>query len=134
MHIVSVVLALPLTESGSLDTDGSYSSSRNHVQPLRPWYAIGQSCLVTIVACIWTSAHPNINGPTDSWWTCTKRRIVTMLCAFVAPEVVLYWAFHQRLTAHEIAEAYNKKFAAHHCASFITLSSGSTLITLAKRS
>ncbi|KAF5328418.1 hypothetical protein D9619_013319 [Psilocybe cf. subviscida] len=82
--------------------------------PLRPWYAIGQSCLVTIIACIWTSGHPNINGPMDSWWTCTKRRVVTMLCAFIAPGVVLYWAFQQMLTARAIALAYNREFATQY--------------------
>jgi hypothetical protein len=72
--------------------------------------SILQSCLLTIFVCVWTSAHPNINGPTDSGWTCFKRKIITMLCVVIAPELVLFWALGQRSAAKEIAEKYNKEF------------------------
>lgn len=79
-------------------------------QQLRSVHDIVQSCLFTIFACIWTSIHPNINGSRDSWWTCVKRKVVTTLCAVIAPEVVLLWALRQRFSAQQIAERYNKEF------------------------
>ncbi|KAF5309498.1 hypothetical protein D9619_012289 [Psilocybe cf. subviscida] len=80
-------------------------------QQLRSVFSILQSCLLTIFACVWTSAHPNINSPRDSWWTCLKRQVVTMIYAVISPEVILLWALNQRQAAKTIAEGYNKEFA-----------------------
>lgn len=80
-------------------------------QQLRSVYSIVNSCLLTVFACVWTSIHPNINGPRDSDWTCLKRKVVTALCALIAPELVLLWALRQRTAAKSIAERYNKNFA-----------------------
>jgi hypothetical protein len=77
----------------------------------RTVYSILQSCLLTIFACVWTSAHPNINGPRDSGWTRLKRRVITMLCAVISPEMVVFWALCQHSAAKEIAEKYNTEFA-----------------------
>ncbi|KAF5310086.1 hypothetical protein D9619_010536 [Psilocybe cf. subviscida] len=80
-------------------------------QQLRTVYSIVKSCLLTIFACVWKSAHPNINGPRDSWWTRTKRKLITMLYAVITPELMLLWALNQRQAAKVIAERYNKEFA-----------------------
>ncbi|KAF5309881.1 hypothetical protein D9619_010565 [Psilocybe cf. subviscida] len=80
-------------------------------QQLRTVYDIVQSCLLTIVACVWTSIHQNINGPRDSWWTCMKRRGTSTLCAVIAPELILLWALNQRQAAKTFAVEYNKLFA-----------------------
>ncbi|KAF5328375.1 hypothetical protein D9619_013262 [Psilocybe cf. subviscida] len=111
--ILSLVSA---TSTCCIDVTQCHSAwyPRDGVLPTRQWYTIGQSCLVTIIACVWTSAHPNVNGPMDSGWTCTKRRVVTMFCALFAPEVVLYWAVQQLSTAHEIVSAYNREFASQY--------------------
>ncbi|KAF5309915.1 hypothetical protein D9619_010541 [Psilocybe cf. subviscida] len=77
----------------------------------RTVHSIIQTCFLTIFVCVWKSAHPNINGPRDSWWTCTKRKVVTIFCVLVVPEMVLLWALRQRLAAKIIAEKYNEEFA-----------------------
>lgn len=80
-------------------------------EQLRTIYDIVQSCLLTIFACVWTSTHPNINGPWDSGWTCLKRKMIVTLYGLIAPEMVLSWALRQNLGAKEIAEKYNEEFA-----------------------
>lgn len=86
-------------------------TSDNGTQQLRSTYNIVNSCLLTLFTCVWTSIHPNINGPRDSWWTSIKRKTVTMLCAVIAPEIVFFWAVAQFIYAKLIAEQYNKEFA-----------------------
>lgn len=83
----------------------------NGDHPLRTAYSIVQSCLLTISACVWKSAHPNTNSPTDSGWACLKRRVVIMLCTVIAPELVLLWALKQYSGAKQIAKSYNDVFA-----------------------
>ncbi|KAF5310136.1 hypothetical protein D9619_010570 [Psilocybe cf. subviscida] len=73
--------------------------------------SIMQSCLLTIIACVWSSAHPNIDGPRDSGWTRLKRKVIRMFYTVLAPETVLYWAVSQWLAAKTIAEKYNEEFA-----------------------
>ncbi|KAF8169803.1 hypothetical protein BJ912DRAFT_1048178 [Pholiota molesta] len=67
------------------------------------------SCFATLYACTWSAIHPNIPAPTDSWWTCFKRQIVTMIYALLAPELITTWALRQRLAARRIRNEYNKK-------------------------
>lgn len=86
-------------------------SSDDRDQQLRTVYAIVKSCLLTIFACVWQSAHPNINSATDSSWTRLKRKVITMFYVVVAPELVLYWALCQREAAIAIARVYNKEYA-----------------------
>lgn len=73
----------------------------------RTTFDIIKSCLLTIVACTWTAIHPNIPSPTDTRWIILKRRIVTALCALVAPEAITLWALRQRFAAGRIARDYN---------------------------
>jgi hypothetical protein len=67
------------------------------------------SCFATTFACIWSAIHPNIPAPTDSWWTCFKRQIVTMIYSFLAPELITIWALRQHLAARRIMTEYNEK-------------------------
>lgn len=69
------------------------------------------SCFATIFACTWSAVHPNIPAPTDCWWTCFKRQVVTMIYALLAPEAVTAWALRQRLAARKIADEYNQEVA-----------------------
>ncbi|KAF5309882.1 hypothetical protein D9619_010566 [Psilocybe cf. subviscida] len=87
------------------------SSSDDGGQRFRTVYDIVKSCLLTIFACVWRSAHPNINGPRDSWWTRMKRKVITMLCVLLAPEAMLLWALRQCMEAKRIAKEYNEEFA-----------------------
>ncbi|KAF9473984.1 hypothetical protein BDN70DRAFT_997348 [Pholiota conissans] len=67
------------------------------------------SCFATIFACTWSAIHPNIPAVMDSWWTRFKRQVMTMICALIAPKLITFWAFHQRLVAKGIMEEYNRE-------------------------
>ena len=57
------------------------------------------SCASTILLCTWVALHPDV--PTDpyaSWWKTPiklfiENRVVLMLAAFLAPELILYFSF-----------------------------------------
>ncbi|KAF5322411.1 hypothetical protein D9619_000425 [Psilocybe cf. subviscida] len=76
----------------------------------RSRYDIIRSCILTIIACVWTSGHPNIAAPQDAGWKALKRRIVTMIYALIAPEAVVMWALRQNIAADRIANEYNRAF------------------------
>lgn len=76
----------------------------------RTTYDIIWSCLLTVFACVWTSGHPNIAAPRDSGWTRLKRRVIMMVYALIAPEMVVFWAMRQYAAALWIATDYNKEF------------------------
>ncbi len=77
----------------------------------RTGWSIVWNCLVTIFACTWTAVHPNIPGPADSGWARIKRRIVIMIYAMIAPEMIATWAMRQYLGALLIMNDYNSTFA-----------------------
>src|SRR3954468_14912040 len=60
--------------------------------------AIIQSCIVTLIACIYTAIHLNVPEKTD-WWSLllTKARWVSL--ALIAPEIVVLSAARQFLKA-----------------------------------
>jgi hypothetical protein len=64
------------------------------------------SCLVTLIACIYTAIHLNV--PTE---TSTVRRLFQktkwVLTALIAPEIVLYCASTQFLEARRLVKALN---------------------------
>ncbi|KDR72665.1 hypothetical protein GALMADRAFT_73470 [Galerina marginata CBS 339.88] len=81
----------------------------------RTLYDIVHGCCVTLFACTWLSIHPNICAPSDSDWTSRRRRLKTMLCALIVPELVLVWALRQRTSAKKIAEKQKeKKWTLYH--------------------
>ena len=74
----------------------------------RSQYDIIRSCFITIIACVWTSAHPNIAAPQDAGWKSFKRRLVTMIYALIAPEAIVMWALRQNIASKRIASDYNR--------------------------
>ncbi|KAF5309445.1 hypothetical protein D9619_012474 [Psilocybe cf. subviscida] len=85
-------------------------TSDHGAEQLRTDYTILKSCLLTILACTWKSAHPNINDSRDPWWTRIKRKLVAVFCTLLAPEAVFWWALKQNIQARRIAQAYNRAF------------------------
>lgn len=77
----------------------------------RTTYDIVSSCFGTIIACLWSAAHPNIDGPDDAGWTCLKRRVLNMIYAFIAPELITLWAMRQYVAAKFITQDYNENVA-----------------------
>ncbi|KAF7342145.1 hypothetical protein MVEN_01802200 [Mycena venus] len=91
----------------------------------RTLYGIVWSCLVTILACIWVSVHPNIPPPKAPIKPSLKklslayltrkrlqslmlfgRRLKMMLVALIAPEVMVGFAARQFLAAWRFSKTY----------------------------
>ncbi|KAF9466843.1 hypothetical protein BDZ94DRAFT_1186357 [Collybia nuda] len=64
------------------------------------------SCLVTISACVWIAVHPNIPASTDTQLVVAVRRAGLMMCALIAPEVIILWAMRQWYSARKIAQKH----------------------------
>ncbi|KAF5319408.1 hypothetical protein D9619_008553 [Psilocybe cf. subviscida] len=100
------------------------SSSKS--ESFRTTHGIIWSCFVTIFACVWTSAHPNIPSPRDAGWTRLKRRIIMMVYALIAPETIVLWAWRQYEAAEWIVKDYNDEFTPTASAN-VSLGKASTL-------
>ncbi|KXN85197.1 hypothetical protein AN958_11620 [Leucoagaricus sp. SymC.cos] len=66
------------------------------------------SCLATIFACTWVSMHPNVPDPRWSGFRRLWERIALMFYAVIAPEIMVVWAFRQRMMAFKWANEYNE--------------------------
>ncbi|TFK32498.1 hypothetical protein BDQ12DRAFT_576420, partial [Crucibulum laeve] len=66
------------------------------------------SCLSTIFACTWLAVHPNIPAPNDTEFSIARRRAKIMLYAFLAPEIVIFWAIKQRIAAQDLSDTYHE--------------------------
>lgn len=69
------------------------------------------SCLATIFACTWVAVHPNVPRAQASKWTKFWQKVLIMVYALLAPEVVIAWAMRQWTAARRHAAEYNQK---HH--------------------
>ncbi|KAF7984561.1 hypothetical protein HWV62_13767 [Athelia sp. TMB] len=84
-------------------------------------YSIVQSCIVTILSCVWFAVHPNIPAPKTFrprhsdffartilflWHAILdqKQAAVVFVVSFLAPEWVLAWALRQLLVARKLVQ------------------------------
>ncbi|KAK0432795.1 hypothetical protein EV421DRAFT_2089179 [Armillaria borealis] len=65
------------------------------------------SCLATIFACTWLAVHPNVPSRymrEKGRLSLSLHRVKHMLLAIICPEVVIMWAFRQRLVASALSK------------------------------
>ncbi|KAK0488399.1 hypothetical protein EDD18DRAFT_595373 [Armillaria luteobubalina] len=65
------------------------------------------SCLATIFACTWLAVHPNVPSRymrEKGRLFLSLHRVKHMLLAIICPEVVIMWAFRQRLVASTLSK------------------------------
>jgi hypothetical protein len=72
----------------------------------RSMWDILWSCLATIFACSWVSAHPNIPGPNEFSWRIFLRRLELMFWAIVGPELIIAWAYRQWTSARYLGKLF----------------------------
>ncbi|KAF8998818.1 hypothetical protein BDQ17DRAFT_1502277 [Cyathus striatus] len=60
------------------------------------------SCASTLFLCTWVAIHPNVPDPNEEDWKPLWRRLKIMYWSFLAPELVLTWAFRQYVGARMI--------------------------------
>ena len=67
-----------------------------------------QTCLLTILLCVYNSVHLNIPIHKDSEWRKFYAKSKFVILALFAPEILTYFAWAQRTDAKTIANALNK--------------------------
>ena len=102
---------LPVRQAPTLINASLFARDTADCVAQRTVWTIVWNCLVTIFACTWTAVHPNIPGPADSGRARLKRRIVIMIYAMIAPEMIATWAMRKYLGALLIMSDYNSTFA-----------------------
>ncbi|KAJ7598596.1 hypothetical protein C8J56DRAFT_1039485 [Mycena floridula] len=74
----------------------------------RKLFDIILGCFSTIFACTWVSVHPNVPPPGQSIVKLALRRLMMMLAAVIAPEIVVYFAARQFIFARRFVKEFNK--------------------------
>ncbi|PBK87659.1 hypothetical protein ARMGADRAFT_971666 [Armillaria gallica] len=102
-HIQCLFLLLSTAQTrAAQDNDESSNDSSN-----RTTWDIVWSCLATIFACTWLGVHPNVPSRymrEKGRLFLTLHRIKHMLLAIICPEVIIMWAFRQRLVASTLSK------------------------------
>ncbi|KAF7969696.1 hypothetical protein HWV62_26144 [Athelia sp. TMB] len=104
----------------------SITQSCDDIHTCRTLYSIVQTCLATILACVWAAVHRNIPAPkavpgprkrgrfmkAARWlWAniCNQRELaIVLIVTLLAPEWVLAWAIRQRLRAGKLVMELEK--------------------------
>ncbi|KAJ3498280.1 hypothetical protein NLJ89_g10238 [Agrocybe chaxingu] len=76
---------------------------------MRSTWNIAWSCLSTTFICTWVTVHPDVPHPSASWWFLARRCIKLMIWAFLTPELYVYWAFGQRMSAKKATKYFEGK-------------------------
>jgi hypothetical protein len=67
--------------------------------PGRGTWSLLYSCIFTLALCIWNAIHLNVPTLNESSLVGLRRKIKWVLIALFAPEIVVFVAFQQWLTA-----------------------------------
>ncbi|KAF8865240.1 hypothetical protein BDZ45DRAFT_612349 [Acephala macrosclerotiorum] len=97
---------IPLSNTTALDTEVTgewYPSSST-----RGTGDLLYSCALTLSLCVYTAIHLNIPAPDESAWKQTLRKAKWVLIGIFAPEIVLYTALQQWLSARRLLHALNR--------------------------
>lgn len=101
--VLVLALASGFTHSSSSITLVTESLSTND---LRTVSSLVLSCIFTLVLSIWCCVRPDFPSPRESKFEILKTRLHIVFWVFIAPELVLYWAFRQWWEAGKIAKEY----------------------------
>ncbi|EIW83532.1 hypothetical protein CONPUDRAFT_53237 [Coniophora puteana RWD-64-598 SS2] len=75
----------------------------NFISDRSTWDIIS-SCLLTLLACVYTAVHPNIPSPDDEQLCVFVRQAGIMTLAMIAPELIVVWAIRQWVSAYWLTE------------------------------
>lgn len=70
--------------------------------------AILQSCILTIVACVYTALHMNVLNSSSSTWSQLLQKVKWVIITLLAPELVLAFAAGQLQQALKFRNAMRK--------------------------
>ena len=69
---------------------------------MRSVWDIVLNCLSTTFISTWVAVHPNVPSQDASPWFLRRRRIKLMVWALFTPELYVWWAFKQRMSAKTV--------------------------------
>lgn len=103
-----IFLSVALQQCGIQAVPFPHTDAHPFVNPKnqRDLLSIIWGCFATIFACTWTSVHPNIPAPDDSFLLIIPRRLSCMVWAVLAPEVVILWAVRQWCYARKFGKFF----------------------------
>lgn len=81
------------------------TESCDDINNCRKLFDIVWGCLATIFAVTWVSVHPNVPPPNQNRLALFWRRLLMMLAAIIAPEVMVGFAARQFFTARWYAKS-----------------------------
>ncbi|KAF5366085.1 hypothetical protein D9757_012383 [Collybiopsis confluens] len=64
------------------------------------------SCLSVLFACTWVSVHPNVPGPNEGFARRLWTKMMLMMVALIAPELLVMWAVRQWYAAGRLPKGY----------------------------
>jgi len=67
------------------------------------------TCFPVLLICNWTVVHPHISSPNSSWIHRVADRLVCLAIAMIAPEILVYLAFCEKLSAAELTESTSQE-------------------------
>ena len=89
------------TNSSSLDVDPLSICQCPPISQRSVW-DIFWSCISTTFLVTWFSVHPNIPSPGEPWRWIYWRRVKAVIWALLAQELMIAWAWRQRLGAKKV--------------------------------
>ncbi|KAF7370044.1 hypothetical protein MSAN_00634400 [Mycena sanguinolenta] len=82
------------------------TNSCDDINSCRTLFSVLWGCLATVFACTWVSVHPNVPPPNQSALQLFLRKLMMMLVAIIAPEIMVGFAFRQRLRVHVLSKKF----------------------------
>ncbi|KAF8331026.1 uncharacterized protein EI90DRAFT_3154710 [Cantharellus anzutake] len=81
----------------------NYSDACNDLRNCRTMWSIVYSCLLTMIACMWTAIHPDVPKQYSAWSFGEGSRKVDMICMLIFPELLVSAAWREFSVAWRIS-------------------------------
>jgi len=111
MLLLNICALLPafidLTHSAALPSDKPYISWQSEPRGRGTW-GILNSCVITLIFCVYTSVHLNVPPYRATKAHKYATKALWTLAGILAPELVLYTAYKQYAAARELNTEMNK--------------------------
>ncbi|KAG1860362.1 hypothetical protein F4604DRAFT_1588532 [Suillus subluteus] len=96
LYLGRVIQAVPTTD---LTTNSGRSEALSSVDHRTLWNIVS-TCMLTLLACIYSSLHPNVPSPKDTPVCILLRLLGTMGFALLTPDAAVAWALRQWFWSH----------------------------------
>lgn len=108
LYLSRAIQAAPTTKLTTTSDCSEAVSSVDH----RTLWSIVSTCILTHLACIYSSTHPNVPSPKDRPIRILLRRFGIMGLALLSPDLLVAWAIRQWLWARYVTAKFKEHFSA----------------------